>query len=159
MTNDRLQTSTMYCYRVDWLDLEHEIPRQMHVADVTDRLPAWRIAQLVQERIGDDGLVTSIRDKGEGFVIMHNQIEIVASHTSLAIEAAYFYRVEWRELKQGSLATTYVANASDDVPLWRIAELFQSRIEEHSFIVAVDDVRAGLALLPLRDPESLGRAP
>ena len=97
MTGNRLQTSTMRCYRVDWLDLEHEIPRHLHVADVTDGLPAWRIAQLVQERIGDDGLVTSIRDKGEGFVIMHTQLGKGARHTSLVIEEAYFYRVEWRE--------------------------------------------------------------
>jgi hypothetical protein len=159
MTNDPLQTSTMYCYRVDWLHLEREIPRRMYVASLSDDLPLWKVAQLVQERINDDGLVVGVRDEGEGVVIMHNQTAIVASPTSLAIEAAYFYRVEWRELEQGSLITTYVVNASDDVPLWRIAELFQSRIEEHSFIVAIDDVRAGLALLPLRDPESLGKAP
>jgi hypothetical protein len=44
----------------------------------------------------------------------------------------------------------YVANASDDVPLWRIAELFQGQIEKHRLMVAIDDVRAGLALLSAR---------
>jgi hypothetical protein len=48
----------------------------------------------------------------------------------------------------------YVANASNDVPLWRIAELMQSRIGEQGFIVAIDDVRTGLALLPPQDTAS-----
>lgn len=154
MTNNRLQTSTMHCYRVDWIDLEHEIPRQLHVADVTDSLPAWRIAQLVQEWIGDDGLVTGIRDKGKGFVITHNQVEKDVRHTSLAREEADFYRVELQVSRQRLPSITYVANASDDVPLWRIAELFQDQIDKHRLIVAIDDVRVGLALLPAGDPGS-----
>ena len=154
MTNNRLQTSTTRCYRVDWLDLENEIPKKMHVADVTDGIPVWRIAQLVQERIDDDGLVIGVRDKGDGVVIMHNQVETGASHTSLGIEEAYFYRIELQEPKQRFPTVTYVANASDDAPLWRIAEVFQSRIEEHSFVVAIDEVSSGLAILPRQDAES-----
>jgi hypothetical protein len=154
MTDCQLQTSTMFCYRVDLLYLKHEIPGHMYAADLSEGLPLWRVAQLVQEEIDDYGLVVGVREEGEGVVIAHYQVDTSAHHTPFAMEEAYFYRLEWRELKDGSLATMYVANASNDVPLWRIAELMQNRIGEQGFIVAIDDVRTGLALLPPQDAAS-----
>jgi hypothetical protein len=41
----------------------------------------------------------------------------------------------------------HVANVTDDVPLWQIARLVQDKIDDHGFVVAVEDVGGGMAIL------------